>query len=459
MDNDIIAAIATPVGTGGISIIRISGEGSCALAGRLFNLPDGRGLDFEKVPTHTIHYGYIHEGDVILDEVLVSVMRAPRSYTAEDVVEINCHGGIYVTSRVLKAVLSEGARLAEPGEFTKRAFMNGRIDLTRAESVMDLIASKNEFLRENSIKGLKGVLYDKIRALRERIIHETAYIEAALDDPENYSLDGYGQSLLKKIEGIKGEIDSMTASSENARIASEGIDTCIAGRPNVGKSSIMNLLSGEERAIVTDIAGTTRDAIDCRIRLDDMIINLTDTAGLRRTDDPVEKMGVEKSYSILKRSQLVLFVVDSSSKLEDEDMEIASALDGKNTIVLLNKSDLPHEVSPEDMAGIINAGCVYFSARTGEGLREMADMVKEKFFSGLLRDTDDIYITGIRQAGQLKAASESLGRVIESVRSGMSEDVYTVDLMDAYAYLGSITGEDTSEDLAERIFSEFCMGK
>ncbi|MBQ6967331.1 MAG: tRNA uridine-5-carboxymethylaminomethyl(34) synthesis GTPase MnmE [Lachnospiraceae bacterium] len=458
MSEDTIAAIATASGASGIGIIRISGPKALDIAQSLMFTKSGKEQEILSQPSHTVKYGFIFDGKEPVDEVLLTVFRAPRSYTAEDTVEISCHGGTFVLRRILSLVVRSGARLAEPGEFTKRAFMNGRIDLTEAESVMDIISSGNEFARKNALSVLRGGIYEKIKDLRDRLIHETAFIEAALDDPEHYSLEGYGEKLKEVINGLLSDIDRMIALSDTGRVLKNGIKTVIAGKPNVGKSSILNLLSGEDRAIVTEIPGTTRDVLVSEISLEGVPLILYDTAGIRETEDKVEKIGVERSKKYIEEADLVLFTLDSSTVTEKEDMEIYDCIReyGKKCIILLNKTDLGNSVTDSSK---FSYPVIAFSAREEQGISELKEKIGELFFSGAFSSAEDVYVTGERQIEELKSAAESLKLVIKSIDEKLTEDFYTVDLMDAYSHLGNIIGEDTDDALFDRIFKEFCMGK
>ena len=459
ISDDTIAAVATAPGVSGIGIIRISGKNSLNVIDKIFKNVNGESTGIINAKSHTIHYGFIYDNDEVIDEVLVSIMLSPRSYTTEDTVEINCHGGPFVIRRVLQTVFKYGARPAEPGEFTKRAFLNGRIDLTKAESVMDLISSGNEFARKNSLKTLRGSVYKKIYDYRDRIIHETAFIESALDDPEHYSLDGYPDILRQKVIELKDEIEDLLSHSSDGKILSEGIDTCLVGKPNVGKSSLLNLLAGEDKAIVTDIPGTTRDAVEVKIQFGGLTLNMMDTAGIRDTEDTVEKIGVEKSRNAIEISDLVLFVLDSSTSLDDDDIEIFGSIKDKKSIIILNKSDLEPVTTIESIKKYSDAPIVVVSAINEEGMDGLLHIVREMFLSGEISSNDQVYITNERQLSDLRSVKESLSLVIDSIDNGMSEDFFTVDLMDAYDKLGAVIGEETGDDLADRIFSEFCMGK
>lgn len=457
MKTDTIAAIATAMASSGIGIIRISGEEAVAITSRIFKLKSGK--KFEDMPSHTIHYGFIHDGDEVIDEVMVLLMKGPKSYTREDTVEIDCHGGIYVMKRILETVIKYGARPAEPGEFTKRAFLNGRIDLTQAESVIDVIQAKNEFALKSSMKQLSGKVSEKITEIRNVLLHEIAFIESALDDPEHISLDGYPKQLKTKIEKEKEHIVQLLKSSDNGRILKEGIATVIIGKPNAGKSSLLNTLIGEERAIVTDIAGTTRDVLEEQINLNGIVLNLIDTAGIRETEDLVEKIGVEKAKEHLNEADLIIYVVDSSTKLDENDFEIMELLKNRNTIVLLNKSDLTPVTTAEDVAKHLDKKLISISAKEQTGMEELEDEMKKMFFSGEVTFNDEVYITNIRHKTSLQEALTSLDFVLNSIENGMPEDFFSIDLMNAYEELGTIIGEEVEDDLVNEIFSKFCMGK
>ncbi len=456
MSSDTIAAIATAMSNAGIGIIRISGDEAVEAADRIFYSKNGQRLCDS--PSHTIHYGYIQNGQEIVDEVLVMLMKAPNSYTREDTVEINCHGGVLVMQRVLETVLNSGVRLAEPGEFTKRAFLNGRIDLTQAESVIDIINSKNDFALKSSMNQLRGSVLNKIRQLRESIIHETAFIESAIDDPEHYSLDGYPEQLSGIVKYLKEEIQHLIQTSENGRILKEGIHTVIAGKPNVGKSSIMNTLAGSERAIVTDVAGTTRDILEEHINLKGLSLNIIDTAGIRETNDIVEKIGVDKAKEYLDKADLILYVTDASVELSREDYEIARMIRGRNVIAILNKSDLEQKTGINELSEI-SEHVISVSAKEGDGIEELADLIRKMFLKGNITYNDEVVITNVRHKTALAEALESLNLAEESIENGMPEDFYSIDLMNAYERLGYVIGEAVEDDLADQIFSKFCMGK
>ena len=458
MRNDTIAAIATGLSDAGISIIRISGTNAFSIADCIFRSKKQDKI-ISQQKSHTIHYGYIVENEQILDEVLVSVMRAPHTYTAEDVIEINCHGGIIVTKKILQLILKHGARLAEPGEFTKRAFLNGRMDLSQAEAVMDLIHAKNERAVKNSVNQLRGSLLEKVSALREMILRDTAYIEAALDDPEHYDLEGFSDELAEHMQEVKKQLDSLIASAEDGRMIKEGIRTAIIGKPNVGKSSLLNLFAGEERAIVTEIAGTTRDTVEEMIKLRGICLHLIDTAGIRETEDIVEKIGVEKARKSAESADFILYVVDTSSSLDEEEQELIELVKNKKTIVLLNKSDLEANITKEQLEQITGKTVFSVSTKTGQGMECLYDSIEEMFFKKEITFDDEIMITSERQKEALLLARTSIQKVEESIALAMPEDFFSIDLMDAYTVLGTIIGEEVDEDLINKIFKEFCMGK
>lgn len=464
MKTETIAAIATAMANAGIGIIRISGEEAFQVIDRVYRPKKGTKL-LSQAESHTVHYGYIYDGEKIVDEVMVLTLRAPNTYTREDTIEIDCHGGTLVMRRILETVLKNGARAAEPGEFTKRAFLNGRIDLSQAESVMDLIQAKNRFALESSIQQLQGKVKEKIQAIRGEVLHEIAFIESALDDPEHISLDGYGDQLLEKVEkGVK-EIKILLASSENGVLLKEGINTVIVGKPNAGKSSLMNALVGREKAIVTDVAGTTRDVLEEQINLNGITLNVIDTAGIRETVDQVEKIGVARTEEYLAAADFVVYVVDASLELDENDRRILGLLGcEKKAVALLNKSDLPQVVTEERLRkemeiNGMDLSVISVSAKERTGIGELEELIKDLFFQGKICFNDEVYITSARHKAALQSALGSLLLVKQSIADGMPEDFYSIDLMDAYEGLGSIVGESVGEDLVNEIFSKFCMGK
>lgn len=458
MNTDTIVAIATGMSNAGISIIRISGERAFPIIDQIYKSRSGsKKLSLEK--SHTLHYGFIVEEEQIIDEVMVAIMRAPATYTREDVVEIDCHGGIVVTRKILETVLKHGARIAEPGEFTKRAFLNGRIDLSRAEAVCDLINSKNEYALKNSINQLQGREYDLIHELREKILRDIAYIEAALDDPEHISLEGFQDELMEHLKQEISWIEKLLKESKNGKLLKEGIKTVIVGKPNAGKSSLMNTLTGEDRAIVTDIAGTTRDTLEETIELNGITLIVIDTAGIRKTSDVVEKIGVEKAVKTAEEADLIIYVLDSSTPLDENDEAIMEMIKGKKAILLLNKSDLKPEITSGELKAKTDQTVINISLKEQKGLEELEETVKEMFFRGELNLQEEIYITNERHREAFISALESLKLVVASIQAGMAEDFYSIDLMSAYEVLGRIIGENVEEDLVNMIFKEFCMGK
>ena len=457
MKTDTIAAIATAMSSSGIGIVRISGAEAVSIAEQVFELKSKKKLS--EMPTHTIHYGHIHDGDEVIDEVMVLLMKGPKSYTREDTVEIDCHGGIYVTRRILETVIKYGARPAEPGEFTKRAFLNGRIDLSQAESVIDIINSKNEFALKSSLSQLSGSVSNKIKDIRATVLHEIAFIETALDDPEHISLDGYPKKLSGIVKDVNVKIEKLLSNSDNGKILKEGISTVIVGKPNAGKSSLLNTLVGEERAIVTDIAGTTRDVLEEQINLNGIILNIIDTAGIRDTDDIVEKIGVDKAKKYLNDADLIIYVVDSSTKLDENDFEIMELLQERHAIILLNKSDLDAVTTVEDIKAHLDKKMIAISAKEQTGMEEFEETIKEMFFTGEVSFNDEVYITNIRHKTSLQESLRSLQLVLQSIADEMPEDFYSIDLMNAYQELGNIIGESVEDDLVNEIFSKFCMGK
>lgn len=457
MKTDTIAAIATAMSSSGIGIVRISGEEAVLVADRIFEMKNHKKLS--EMPTHSIHYGHIHDEDEVIDEVMVLLMRGPKSYTREDTVEIDCHGGVYVMKRILETVIRHGARPAEPGEFTKRAFLNGRIDLSQAESVIDVIYSKNDFALKSSLSQLSGSVSEKIRDIRGTVLHEIAFIESALDDPEHISLEGYPEQLSEIVSDVADKIEKLLANSDNGKMLKEGISTVIVGKPNAGKSSLLNTLVGEEKAIVTDIAGTTRDVLEEQINLNGVLLNVIDTAGIRDTEDVVEKIGVERAKKYLKDADLVIYVVDTSTALDENDAEIMELLRDRHAIILLNKSDLEQITTVEDVRKHLDKPMIPISAKEQTGIDALEKEIKEMFFSGKVTFNDEVYITNIRQKTALQEALRSLKLVQQSIENDMPEDFYSIDLMNAYEELGTIIGEAVEDDLVNEIFSKFCMGK
>ena len=468
MEEKTIVGIASAAG-GGIGIIRVSGSESMKIVDSIFHpgkfnneeneaLIDKSYLQQQK--SHTIHYGFIIDGNnEVVDEVMVSVMKTPATYTREDVVEINCHGGNYILQRVMQLLLEKGAFLAEPGEFTKRAFLNGRIDLSQAEAVMKMISSKNEFALQSAVKQLEGSVSKYIQQIREQILYEMGRIESALDDPEHYDLTGYSDELFDKTEQQIVSLQRLLDRFENGRMKSEGINTVIVEKPNAGKSSLMNILLDEDRAIVTDIAGTTRDALQESVRLGGLMLNLIDTAGIHNTEDTVEKIGVDRAKQYIEQADFILFVVDGSEEWSDEDEQILPLIAQKKGIILLNKADLKAKVSELFLKDKLSWDTIAFSNETKQGLQQLEQYITDKFERGDLQFNDQICLTSIRHKNAVMQAVNALHRVEQSIKDGMPEDFFTIDLMEAYQQLGLINGDTATEDLVNKIFEEFCMGK
>lgn len=465
MKNPTIAAIATALDNSSIAIIRVSGDEAIDIVSKIFITPSGKLLSDCK--SGTINYGHIvNKGDVI-DEVYVSIFRAPNSYTRENVVEINTHGGIYVTKKVLAILLQNGCRLAMPGEFSKRAFLNGRIDLSQAEAVMELINSENDLSLRSGISKLSGSVYKKIKKIRDEIIYEIAHIESALDDPEHINLDNYSEIIRNKIDNTIIDLQRLSDSAETGRIIRNGIKTVIVGKPNVGKSSVMNVLLGEDRAIVTDIEGTTRDSIEEGLKLGNINLRLIDTAGIRNSEDIIENIGIEKSISLCNDADLILFVIDSSRKLDDNDIKIIEMTENKKMIILLNKTDKEMVVSEADIDKLMSqrgseSSSYYIipvSAKENIGFDKLSDAAESMFIDTAVINSNEVIITNLRHKANIDDAIMSLKSVINSIELGMPEDFYTIDMMGAYTSLGYIIGEEVDDDLVNEIFSKFCMGK
>ncbi|MBQ0060017.1 MAG: tRNA uridine-5-carboxymethylaminomethyl(34) synthesis GTPase MnmE [Lachnospiraceae bacterium] len=478
MYNDTIAAIASGMTASGIGIIRISGPEAFTVADKCCRLISGKSV--KETPSHTIRLAHIYDlGNNLLDEVLVMKMAGPKSYTAEDTIEINCHGGPMVMKAILQTVYDCGCRPAEPGEFTKRAFLNGRMDLSEAEAVMDLIDARNQDAARSAVRVLNGSTKRQIEAIRELLLTHLARIEASLDDPEHLgfedeeddsftddylipekmSSDVYRQKLGADLDQAEEKLDHMLEHYEDGRLRREGIRTVILGKPNAGKSSILNLLSGEERAIVTDIAGTTRDTLEEMVNLGGLTLVLTDTAGIHETDEVVERIGVEKAEKAADEADLILFVADVSRPLDEDDKKILSRIKDRKVIILLNKSDLPKQVEMADISHFLDAPSVIFSAAKAEGKDQLADKVRELFDLGDLSFNEQDTVTSERQRQSLLKAKESMRLVRESLNNHLPEDFYAIDLMDIYRYLGEVLGEDVGEDVINEVFSRFCMGK
>lgn len=453
-----IAAISTAMSASGIGIVRMSGPESMDVISRIYRSKNG-GKNIKEVKSHTIHYGYIFDGEEVVDEVLVMVMRAPRTYTGEDTVEIDCHGGVYAMKKVLETVLRNGAQIAEPGEFTKRAFLNGRLDLSQAEAVMDVIQAKSAVALKSSLQQLKGSVLRAIKEIRSSILYQIAFIESALDDPEHISLEGYPEKLRKIVDEEYEKVETLLKSADDGRMIQEGIKTVILGKPNAGKSSLLNFLVGEDRAIVTDIAGTTRDTLEEYISLHGISLRIIDTAGIRETEDVVEKIGVGKAKKMAEDADLILYVVDSSLPLDENDREIMELLGGRKSIVIYNKTDLESVVDIKELKEKTGSPVIPVSVVEETGITELEETIKKMFFRGEISFDDEVYITNARHKTALEEALESLKMVGESIETGMSEDFFSIDLMSAYESLGKIVGESVGEDLVNEIFSRFCVGK
>ena len=458
MKTDTIAAIATALNNAGLSIVRISGDEAFEIIDKIYVSKNGKKV-LSKQPSHTIHYGFIKDGEEVIDEVMVSIMKAPSTYTKEDVIEINCHGGVIVTKKILQTVIKYGARIAEPGEFTKRAFLNGRIDLSQAEAVIDIIHAKSEYALSSSLSQLKGSVLEKVKEIRDSVIYDIAYIEAALDDPEHIIIEEYTDELTAHVNNTIKNIEKLLASADNGKIIHEGIKTAIVGKPNAGKSSLLNNLVGEDRAIVTDIAGTTRDTLEETIQLRGVVLNIIDTAGIRNTEDVVEKIGVDRAKKVAVDADLVLYVIDGSRPLDKDDYEIMDLIKERKAIVLINKSDLDQVVDIDEIRKLTNKEVIVISAKNNTGIETLEKTVEELFINGKLSFNDEVYITNVRHKAALEESLASVKQVLMSIETGMPEDFYTIDLMNAYGKLGEIIGEEVGEDLVNTIFQKFCMGK
>ena len=450
--NDTIAAISTALGVGAISIVRLSGSDAIEIVNNCFT-----GKNLEKAPSHTIHYGHIKDNDEVIDEVLISVMKSPKTYTTEDVVEINCHGGIISTKRILETMLTHGARLAEPGEFTKRAFLNGRIDLVKSEAVMDIIDSKSEEANKLALSQLSGSTSNMIHNFREKLKQLLASIEVNIDYPEYYDIEVVTKDQIKnELKEMKKELEKVIKESKNSTLIKEGIKTVIIGRPNVGKSSILNKLLEQEKAIVTDIAGTTRDIVEGDIYLDGILLNIIDTAGIRDTEDVVEKIGVEKSLSMIDDADLVIVVLNNNEELTKEDQEILEKTKNKERIIVINKNDLPRKINIKDQE---LENIVETNANTVEGIKELKEKIVELFELETIKSKDYTYLTNARQISLAKQAYQSLKEAEESLKDNLPIDMIEIDLKDAFDLLGEIIGETYSEEILDHLFANFCVGK
>ena len=460
-EHDTIAAIATSMGNSGIHIIRISGLDSFDVISRVFK-KGKKCIDFhpEKYDSHTIHYGFIYDGDMCIDEVLVSVFKSPNSFTSENTVEVNCHGGSYVVQRILELIINNGARLAMPGEFSKRAFLNGRIDLTQAEAVMNIINSKNEISLNASIKQIKGDVKNVISSIRNVILTHIANIEATLDDPEHYSFDDDFLNILgTDVNKIIEDINVICNNSKNGIIVSEGIKTVIVGKPNVGKSSLMNYILKDDKAIVTNIPGTTRDVIEYSVNLANVTLNLVDTAGIHDTSDMIEQLGIDRTKEYIENADLILCVFDMSDFSSEDDVKIYNSIADKNHLCIFNKCDLEKCDDSFYLDIINNDNSIMFSAKEKIGYDELVNQINNMFYNNVLDIENEIFITNVRHMELLNNAIHSLSCVIENIDAFATEDILTIDLLDAYNYLGEIIGETIDDDVVDKIFSDFCMGK
>jgi tRNA modification GTPase len=457
MAEDTICALATAAVESGIGIIRISGPEAVERISPMIRSKSGKPVDIHE--SHRIRYGFVYDNDQILDEVLVATMLGPKSYTGEDTVEIDCHGGVLMMRRILEAVERQGIRLAEPGEFTKRAFLNGRIDLSEAEAVGDLITSQNDLALKASIRQLRGSVSQKIKEYRAVILEDDAFIEAALDDPEHIPLDAFPEKLEQHVLKIQDGLHQLIRTADDGKIMREGVKTVILGKPNAGKSSLLNVLVGSDRAIVTDIAGTTRDTLEEHINLSGVSLCIVDTAGIRNTDDTVEKIGVERALNEAKDADLIIYVVDSSVPLDSSDEQIINEIRDRKAIVLMNKSDLEAVLSLEELKEITGHTVLSISAKDQTGIDVLEKTIREMFYHNEVNFNDQIIITNARHKACLEHANDALSEVLNSIHMCMPEDFYTIDLMRAYTELGYILGEEVSEDLVNEIFSKFCMGK
>lgn len=455
---DTITAISTAIGEGGISIIRVSGERALQVVGRIFKGKNAKGLD--TMGTYTMRHGHIVElgGDDVIDEVIVSYMKGPRSFTAEDTVEINCHGGIVATNKVLENVIKAGARMAEPGEFTKRAFLNGRIDLSQAEAVIDIIRAKTELSMKSAVLQAGGNLSAAVRELREKLIALIAHIEATVDYPEDDLEEITGIQVAARLKEIVAEIGKALESAEEGKILREGLSTVIVGKPNVGKSSLLNTLLKENRAIVTDIPGTTRDVIEEYISIKGIPVKIVDTAGIRETEDVVEKIGVEKSIEKIEEADLIILILDSSSELTDEDRDIISFIKGKKYIVLLNKSDLNEKINIKEIDELESEYVISTSVTQGFGIDQLKEAIVKLFFHGEIK-SNELVITNMRHKEAMMAANSSCLQAIEALSSTSAIDLASIDIRNAWYSLGQITGDTMEENIIDKIFSEFCLGK
>ena len=451
--NETIAAISTALGVGAISIIRVSGENSIKIVNNIF-----KGNNLNLVDSHTINYGYIVENEKIIDEVLVSIMRAPKTFTKENIVEINCHGGISTTKKILELLLINGCRLAEPGEFTKRAFLNGRIDLLEAEAISDLINSKSDKARNLAISQLSGKTSNMIRNLRKKILEILANIEVNIDYPEYEDIEIItNDKILPKIKEVEQEIKNIINKSENGQIIKDGIKTIIIGKPNVGKSSLLNNLLEEDKAIVTDIAGTTRDIVEGQILIDGILLNLIDTAGIRKTDDIVEKIGVQKSYDLINQANLIIYMLNNNEEITIEDIEILEKIKDKNHIIIINKIDLENKLSIEKINN--KEHLIYMNITNNIGIDKLKEEIKKMFNLDLIEQDDYNFLTNSRSISLLKECLITLTSVYNGINDSLPIDMIEIDVKKIWNLLGEIIGETYQDELINQLFSQFCLGK
>ena len=453
---DTIAAISTPIGEGGISIVRMSGEDAVKIANKVF-----KGANLTEVSTHTIHYGHIvdPESKKVIDEAMVTVLRAPKTFTREDIVEVNCHGGIVVTNHILQLLLANGARMADPGEFTKRAFVNGRIDLTQAESVMDIVRAKTDKARQVAVGQLAGGLLEKIRAMRKEILDTLANVEVNIDYPEYDADQITADQMAKTSKDVIAEIDKLLNTAQEGTILRNGLATAIVGQPNVGKSSLLNYLTKSDKAIVTDVAGTTRDTLEEYVSVKGVPLKLIDTAGIHHTEDKVEKIGVERSQKALQQADLVLLLLDGSKNLADEDKALIEETKNKKRIIILNKMDIGQKLNVQEMKKLTNSEVISTSILKQVNLDELENLIKKHFFSGITNSNDQILVTNQRQSGLLAKAKKQLEDVISAVEDGVPVDIAQIDFNGAWDTLGEITGDSAPDELINALFSQFCLGK
>ena len=460
LENYTIAAISTPLGAGGIGIVRMSGEDSFTIANKIFEGKNKK--DVKDYKSHTIHYGKIVDPKTqeVIDEVLLSILKGPHTYTKENMIEINCHGGLIVVQKILQLVLREGAQLAEPGEFTKRAFLNGRIDLSQAEAVIDVINAQTELALQSSVSQLGGGLSEKVKVFRQELLEMIAHIEASIDYPEHDMEELTYEMIQTNTEQLLEKVNDFIQTADTGRMIKEGIQTVIIGKPNVGKSSLLNALLREQRAIVTNIPGTTRDILEEYVNIQGVPLKIVDTAGIRQTEDVVEQIGVEKSKSSIPQADLILVMMDASTPWAEEDHDIFELIQGKQVLVLINKTDLPRQLDIDLVTEYVPLDSILeISIKEKIGLDLLEKTLKEMFFKGEIKMNETIFITNVRHKDALVKSKESLETVLETIELGLPEDCLSIDLQSAYEYLGEITGETVGESLIDQIFSQFCLGK